>query len=125
MNYRNAYNGLAATYRNLRKKAAKIATEYGLLKEKYDVLSAKDPQLAYYIDENYRLSTEVRTLGEAVAEAKRQADQATTSAEILRKAVLKREQELEKANSKYKYTFIAWALGDAVLYSAILYKYVF
>lgn len=86
MNYRNAYNGLAATYRNLRKKLTLTLQENGLLQAKVDAFTAEDPQLAYYIDANHALNNKLRDQGEQIAEYERQNSKLRAANIVLRKS---------------------------------------
>lgn len=114
MNHRQAYNGLAATYRHLRKKVARLTDDNSVLAAKNNVLSSADPQLAHYVDENYRLSTDNRTLGQEVADLKRAAQQAEESAALLRRTLKRRDDDLDAQKKATIY-----GAGAAVLFGCL------
>lgn len=123
MNYRSAYNGLAATYRAVRAKHNQLVDKYSRLQEKCSVLSAADPQLAYYVDENHNLNKIIRELDTQLKLTRRATASAEDYAECLRKLSLKRTEELAKSERKYKVTFLIWAAVDALVLGALAYLY--
>jgi hypothetical protein len=115
MNHQKAYNGLAIVYRNLHGKAAKMSAEYTQIKAKADVLSSADPQLAYYIDANYRLSTDMRTLEQALAECRSSTERSSIQLSVLQKGYVRAQEALVKEKRKYKVSLALWVAGDTVL----------